>query len=170
MKTPFARRTLNKSKGAVTLCSLSRNISRFQHVHERALHVHDHWCYAKQYVSCNLQWSWLKNGKNTASADIWRKIVSQEPIGIHSVSKQCETSCKRMLYCMQCFENALLPCCNRCEQLLNLILLCAVLVATKMLRDSIIARYVILYLAISRATYVAATLRDMKLREKLHSV
>jgi hypothetical protein len=71
---------------------------------------------------------------------------------------------------MQCFENALLPCCNRCEQLLNLILLCAVLVATKMLRDSIIARYVILYLAISRATYVAATLRDMKLREKLHSV
>ena len=76
--------------------------------------------------------------------------------------KHCETSCKRdvTLHC-----NALkMRCRGRCEKY-NLILLCAMVVATKMLRDLMIARYVI-HFANLRVTWVVTKLRD-KLRDKL---
>ena len=37
----------------------------------------------------------IKNSIKTANDNVWRRIVSQKPIGSHSVYKHCETSCKR---------------------------------------------------------------------------
>ena len=46
---------------------------------------------------CSMQLAMIiiKNSIKTASANVWRHIVSQKSIGSHPVYKHCETSCKR---------------------------------------------------------------------------
>ena len=65
------------------------------------------------HATCNV----IKNSIKTASANFWCHIVSQKPIGSHSVYKHCETSCKGDVT-LQCnaFKNELQSCRNRCKK------------------------------------------------------
>jgi hypothetical protein len=63
---------------------------------------------------CSMQLAMIiiKKSIKTASANVWRHIVSQKPIGSHLVYKHYETSCKRdVTLC-----NALKMCCSVMHQ------------------------------------------------------
>jgi hypothetical protein len=108
----------------------------------------------------------IKNSIKTANDNVWRRIVSQKPIGIHSVYKHCETSCKRdVTLCnalkMRCSVAAIVAKSRTWFYFVQW-LLQQKYCETCWLRGMI-------HLAISCATCIATKLPDM-LRDKLHSV
>ena len=80
-------------KGAVTLSNLSRNLSH--NVDKKDFRIALQGMLHQAIYSMQLAMIITKNSIKTAIANVWRHIVSQKPIGSHSVHKHCETSCKR---------------------------------------------------------------------------
>jgi hypothetical protein len=148
-------------KGAVTLSNLSRNLSR--NVKKNDFRIALQGMLHQAICSTQLQMIIIKNSiKTAANVSVWRHIVSQKPIGSHSVCKYCETSCKRDVTLCNALKMRCTVAKSRTWFYFVQWLLQQKYCETCWLRGMI-------HFAISRATCVATKLRD-KLRDKLHSV
>ena len=86
-------RTRHERLRRVTLSNLSRSLSR--NVKKKDFRIALQGMLHQAICPMQLAMIIIKNSIKTASANVWRHIDSQKPIGSHSVYKHCETDCKR---------------------------------------------------------------------------